>query len=217
MKTPCVATAVVALLLLGADVRAQNRTWSFEDAQVGKLPLGWSSAKTGEGPGSIWKVLADDSAPSGGNVLAQTSSDGPNRLFNLCVADKTSFKDLDLSVSFRANTGRIDQGGGPVWRYQDADNYYICRMNPLEDNFRIYKVIAGRRRQLASLDIKAPAGKWHTIRVSMRGDKIVCSVNGKKLDARDGSIDMPGKIGLWTKADAVTSFDELSVKARKQR
>ncbi len=207
-----VAHAIVVLtsaLLLGGGDKSQGQTWDFEDATVGKLPSGWSSAKTGQGPGSVWKVLEDHSSPRGANVLAQTSSDGPNRLFNLCVADDTSFQDVSLSVSFKANTGRIDRGGGPVWRYQDADNYYVCRMNPLEDNFRIYKVIAGKRSQLASLDIRAPAGKWHTIRVSMRGDEMVCSVNGKKLSVRDRAIDKPGKIGLWTKADAVTSFDNL--------
>jgi len=215
MKTAYVLSAIVALLLVGGG-QPQKKTWNFEDAKVGKLPAGWSSAKTGKGPGSVWKVLEDKSAPDGSKVLAQTSSEGPNRSFNLCVADKKKYKDLDLRVSFKANMGKLDQGGGPMWRYQDANNYYICRMNPLEDNFRIYKVIAGKRIQLASLDVEALAGKWHTIRVKMRGTQISCSVNGKKLDARDGSIDRPGKIGLWTKSNAVTSFDNLAVSLPKQ-
>jgi 3-keto-disaccharide hydrolase len=217
MKTICIVTAVVALLLGGSgDADAQKKTWSFDDAVVGKLPVGWSSARTGRGAGSVWKVVRDKSAPSGANVLAQTSSDGPGRVFNLCLADPTRYRDFDLSVSFKANTGNIDQGGGPVWRFQDANNYYICRMNPLEDNFRVYKVVAGKRIQLASLDIEALAGKWHAIRVGMHGDHITCSVNGKKLDVHDDSIDKPGKVGLWTKADAATSFDDLSVSTKGQ-
>ena len=215
MKVQYVFASFVAFLLLAADKPREHR-WSFEDAQTGTLPKGWTRVKTGKGPGSVWKVVEDQSAPKGSKVLAQTSSEGPNRLFNLCVADKTSFKDLELTVSFKADTGKLDQGGGPVWRYQDANNYYICRHNPLEDNFRVYKVIAGKRIQLASADVKADAGKWHKIRVAMRGDKIVCTINDLQLDVRDASITKAGKIGLWTKADAVTNFDDLSVSVREK-
>ena len=86
----------------------------------------------------------------GKKVLAQTSDQGRNRFFNLCVAENTSFTDIDLTVAFKAMAGKLDQGGGPVWRYKDADNYYIARMNPLEDNYRVYKVVAGKRTQLGS-------------------------------------------------------------------
>jgi hypothetical protein len=200
------ATAAVA------DDKEQERTWTFEDAKVGKLPVGWFSAKTGKGQGSVWKVQEDESAPAGAKVLTQTSSKGPNPLFNLCVPDKTSYKDVDLTVSFKALSGKIDQGGGPVWRYKDANNYYIARMNPLEDNIRVYKVVNGRRRQLDSSNVKASAGKWHTIRVVQQGNHIQCYLNGKlHLDVKDDTFTDAGKTGLWTKADAVTSFDKLSV------
>ena len=205
---------VVTVLPLMASDKPPGKRWSFEDAKTGALPEEWSAAKTGKGAGSIWKVLEDESAPSGRKVLAQTSSKGPNRLFNLCVANTTKFKDLELTVSFKANTGKLDQGGGPVWRYQDANNYYICRHNPLENNFRVYKVIAGKRIQLASRVARADAGKWHKIRVVVRGNRFVCSVNGMKLDVRDKSITKAGKIGLWTKADAVTAFDDLRVSGK---
>ncbi|MGQ0634551.1 MAG: hypothetical protein ACT4QC_08070 [Planctomycetaceae bacterium] len=178
------------------------------------MPAGWSAAKTGTGPGNVWKVLEDASAPAGARVLAQTSSEGPSPLFNLCVADKPQFADLDLSVALKPVAGKIDQGGGPVWRYQDADNYYVARLNPLEDNFRLYKVIQGKRTQLATADVDAPAGKWHTIRIVHRGSRIRCSLNDKPLlEAADEAITNGGKVGLWTKADAVTSFDALSVSA----
>jgi hypothetical protein len=199
---------VVACVLFAANVAAvADEKWTFRDAKLGKLPEGWSSAKTGKGEGSVWKVRKDKSAPAGANVLTQTSSAGPNPLFNLCVADKSNYKDVNLTVSFKALTGKIDQGGGPVWRYKDANNYYIVRMNPLEDNFRVYKVVNGRRRQLDSSKVKASAGKWHTIRVVQKGNHIQCYLNGKPhLDVKDDTFADPGKIGLWTKADAVTSF-----------
>lgn len=205
------AALIMTLLLFLAGDDAKGVRWTFEDARVGQVPEGWSAAKTGEGPGSVWKIVDDDSAPEGPHILAQTSSDGPNALFNLCVLDEATYGDVDITVKLKAVAGKIDRGGGPVWRYQDADNYYICRHNPLEDNFRIYRVIDGKRTQLATADSKAAAGKWHTIKVTMRGDRIVCSINGQKLDVRDGTISKAGKVGLWTKADAVTNFDNFHV------
>ncbi len=211
-----IAFAVAAATgLLLVDEPAAKR-WIFEDAKAGELPKGWTAAKTGTGPGSVWKVVEDSSAPKGPKVLAQTSSEGPIPLFNLCVADDTSYTDVDLSVSLKPREGDKDQGGGLVWRYKDADNYYVARVNPLEDNFRAYKVVAGKRAQLGSAEVEAAAGKWHTIRIVHKGDQIQCYLNGKlHLDAKDATFKDAGKIGLWTKADAVTSFDDLSVAAPK--
>ena len=205
---------IVVTATLGGGAQPPPQ-WDFEDAAVGKLPADWTATQTGEGKGSVWKVLEDKTAPKGAKVLAQTSPDGPATLFNLCIADKAKIADLDLSVAFKAVAGKKDQGGGPVWRYQDAKNYYVVRMNPLEDNFRLYKVVAGKRIQLATTkdDVVTPANQWHTIRVVHQGDRIECYVNGKKmLEARDDTF-KEGKVGLWTKADAQTYFDDLAVVA----
>jgi hypothetical protein len=214
MRLRCAITAILAMSLVAASPATELR-WSFEDARVGKVPEGWSSGKTGKGTGSVWKVIEDRTAPSGKHVLAQTSPEGPNPLFNLCVCDEATLTDVDLVVRFKAVQGRIDQGGGPVWRYQDENNYYIARMNPLEDNFRVYKVVSGRRTQLGSSDVEAPAGTWHKIRVVQEGGHIQCYLNGKlHLDVRDGTFPGSGKVGLWTKADAVTSFDDFTYRGK---
>ena len=183
-------------------------TLSLANVPVGELPRDWLAAKTGEGPGSVWKVVEDATAP-GGKALAQTSAEGPKRLFNLCVNDKVKFRDLDVSVAFKAVAGKIDQGGGLVWRYKDHNNYYLARMNPLENNYRVYKVVGGKRTQLATVDLKAAAG-WHTLRVVHRGNHIQCQFDGKPyLDVNDNTFQKAGKIGLWTKADAQTHFADL--------
>jgi hypothetical protein len=211
MKPFATCLVLFGNFLMTADEPKSIR-WNFEEAEVGKFPAGWSAAKTGDGPGSVWKILEDPSAPRGPKVLAQTSSEGPKALFNLCVANETNFSDVDVSVAIKPREGEVDQGGGLVWRYKDANNYYIARINPLEDNFRVYKVVAGKRIQLGSAEVEAPAGKWHTLWIVHKGDHIQCSLNGKlHLDVKDDSFKDAGKIGLWTKADAVSSFDDLSV------
>jgi hypothetical protein len=213
MNSVCVMLLMVAAA--GGDDKKAT-VWDFENGTVGKLPPGWTATKTGKGEGSVWKIAEDKTAPKGPKVLAQTA-EGPNALFNLCVADASKFTDVDLSVSFKAVAGKKDQGGGPVWRYQDEKNYYVCRMNPLEDNFRVYKVVDGKRMQLGTADVKAADNVWHTIKVVHVGDRIQCWFNGKMLlDVKDDQFKGAGKVGLWTKADAQTYFDNLVVAVPKK-
>jgi hypothetical protein len=207
-------SALIAAGLLGVTLSSNCYAieWHFEDPAVGTLPGSWVATRTGVGAGSVWQVAEDTTAPSGKQVLAQLSSDGPNPVFNLCVTDETKYKDLDLSVSFKAIKGDIDQGGGPVWRYRNANNYYICRMNPLESNFRVYKVVEGKRTQLATSDVKVPLGEWHEIRVIHEGKRIRCFLDGiLRLEVEDAAFSEAGFVGLWTKADAVTHFDDLKI------
>lgn len=216
----CITVFAVAVLLGGALSAADDKgpAVRFSKDDVGKVPAGWKADKTGKGEGSVWKVVADDTAPSkSGFALAQVA-ESPNGVFNLCVADEPSLKDVEVMVSFKAMRGKLDQGGGIVWRYQDADNYYIARMNPLEDNFRVYKVIAGKRIQLETKEeIKIPSGEWHQMKIQQVGDHIECFLDGKKyLDTKDNAIAKAGKVGLWSKADAQTHFDQFVVKERSK-
>ena len=139
---------VVALLATPFLVPAAQPTKpfsiDFEDQKIGEVPKGWSVAKTGTGKGSAWKIVEDTTAPKGPKVLAQTS-ESPLNLFNLCVVDSGSFKDVQISVAFKAVEGEDDRGGGVLWRYKDADNYYTARYNPIEKNYRLYKVLLGKR------------------------------------------------------------------------
>ncbi len=214
----------VGVALLGALAPATRagegkaRSFRFARSDVGKVPSGWKAAQTHKGANSsVWKVVADDTAPSKtGLVLAQTA-ESPGAVFNLCVATDTRYKNVEVRMAFKAVRGKRDQGGGIVWRYQDANNYYVARMNPLEDNYRVYKVVAGKRIQLGTKeDLKVPAGEWHTLTVKMTGDHIECFLDGKKmLEARDDTIRNAGQIGLWTKADAQTYFDNFAVVSGK--
>jgi hypothetical protein len=213
MKAVTTAAVLVTLGLAAGDEKSAPGT--FGKADKGELPAGWTAAQTGKGK-SEWKVVADDAAPSKtGYALAQTTAD-KGATFNLCVADGPTLKDVEMSVAFKAVEGENDRGGGVVWRYQDANNYYIARMNPLEDNFRVYKVVGGKRaKEFQSADVKVPSGEWHTLKVTMTGDHIECFLDGKKyLEAKDDTFTKAGKVGLWTKADAQTRFDQFTASGK---
>lgn len=208
----------VAISSAGASDKETSRTMTFSKDSLDKVPTGWRIDHTGKDGGGVWKVVADDTAPSKkGHVLSQTG-ESPGPVFNLCVADDTSYKNVQVTVAFKANQGKKDQGGGIVWRYIDANNYYIARFNPLEDNYRLYKVMDGKRIQLATKEeIKVPVSEWHTLTIKMTGDQIECILDGKKhLDFQDATFQKAGKVGLWTKADAQTSFDEFVVSELKK-
>jgi hypothetical protein len=216
MRCGLKVTCVVAAVTFGCTEKQrvnsseQHAQWTFDQQRPA---AGWRIAATNPTAAmAVWKIVEDATAPTPPHVFAVTKTDNYDGTFNLAIADGPVCRDLDLSVKVKAVTGTEDQGGGPIWRCQDENNYYISRFNPLESNFRVYVVANGRRRQLDSVKLELSAGRWYEVRVRMVGNHITCYLDGdKKLDASDCTITAPGKIGLWTKADAVTSFDDLAV------
>ncbi len=189
--------------------------YNFDTDTAGQMPAKFHSAKTGGGAPEKWAVTADPAAPSKPNVVAQTSNDKTDYRFPLLIADEGSFKDLDLSVKFKAVSGSVDRAGGLVFRLKDANNYYVVRANALEDNYRLYHVVNGRRVQFAGANFKVTSGEWHELRVEIVGNKITCYYDGsKKIEATDDTFKDAGKVGLWTKADSTTYFDDLRVTAK---
>lgn len=193
----------------------QTITFNFDSDNPGGMPAGFHGARTGQGSEGKWVVTADSTAPSKPNVVAQTSRDRTDYRFPLLIADRGSFKDLDLSVKFKAVEGDVDRAGGLVFRLKDANNYYVVRANALEDNYRLYHVVNGRRVQFAGANFKVMPGEWHELRVEVTGSKFTCYYDGqKKIDATDDTFKDAGRIGLWTKADSLTYFDDLTVVAK---
>lgn len=197
-----------------APAEKNGRRWDFDKDAVGKLPPGWIIKQNNPTKElATWAVEPDPKAPSKPNVFSLKTENG-DATFNLAIIEKTSYKDLDLSVKIRGNAGKEDQGGGLIWRCKDENNYYICRINPLENNYRVYKVVDGKRKMLKSTEAVTPTAQWVTLRVTMRGGEILCYLDGKKmLEAADDTFKDAGMIGLWTKADASSSFDDLTVRA----
>jgi len=203
LRFVAVTAAFLAGTIPAAAQKSASQSWNFDKEKPGAIAAGFTS-DSGE-----WKVAANAGAPSKPNGFAQ-SAKSPGPVFNVALAADTSYKDLDISVQFIAIGGAVDQGGGVVWRATDSGNYYIARYNPLEGNFRLYKVVNGRRAQLGTAEL-AKHGGFYTLRVTMRGDAIECYLDGQKhLSATDTTFAAAGKIGLWTKADAETLFDNLT-------
>ncbi|SRR6266849_644303 len=212
---PATLAAVSAERPAPQQTSGKQLIYNFDSDSVGQLPAKFHSARTGQGSESTWAVMADPTAPSKQNVVAQTSTDKTDYRFPLLIADEGSFRDLVLSVKFKAVSGSVDQAGGLVFRLKDPNNYYIVRANALEDNYRLYHVVDGRRRQFAGENFKVTPGVWHELRVEAVGNKFSCYYDGaKKIDATDETFKDAGKVGLWTKADSVTHFDDLKVTAK---
>jgi len=218
MKFSHFAFCICALLC--AALTASAQTIDFNKDKAGEPPKGFSTALTGGGKPGVWIVTKDDTSPNQGNVLAQTDADATNYRFPLCVHDGVTAKDADISVKFKPVSGKKDQAAGIVWRYRDRDNYYIVRANALENNVVLYKVQNGKRQDLPlkgegrtyGKKAKVPSGQWSSLRVTAKGNLFIVYLNGEKLyEVEDATFTEAGKIGLWTKADSVTYFDDLKV------
>ena len=195
-----------ALLLYAIATLAHAETDNFDDAKPGALPHGWIGGTTGKGSPK-WTLESDASAPSKPNALKQ-SGEGA---YPWCVKKDTALANGFVEVKFKPLSGKEDQAGGVVWRWKDGDNYYVARANALEDNVRIYHVTKGRRVQFKGADLKVAPNQWHTLRVDFTGKHFTVTFDGKKaFEADDDTISGAGAVGVWTKADSVTEFDDFS-------
>ena len=205
---------LASLLVTGAAIL---QTVTFDDSMA--LPQGWSSGVTGHGAAK-WEVVADSTAVSAPNVLRQSGE----ATFCWAVDPRQRIRDGFAEVKIKPISGKEDQAGGLVWRFQDANNYYVVRANALEGNVVLYKTVNGKRSSLQvkgrmfgyGVDTEVPKGKWSTLRVDFAGNSFTVTFNGKKLfDVEDETFQGEGGVGLWTKADSVTLFDDFKYGASK--
>jgi hypothetical protein len=202
MNTPLLTatlatTVLVAIALAGAV--------NFDNLKVGAPPPGWTATRTGSGEAK-WTVEKDATAPSPPSVLKQSGQ----ATYPVCLKDDTNLKDGYVEVTFKAISGREDQAGGLVWRARDSNNYYVARANALEDNVTIYHTINGRRTEEKRTNMKVASNRWHTLRAEFHGSHFSVTYDGKKaIEWDDGTFKDAGKVGVWTKADSVTAFDDF--------
>jgi 3-keto-disaccharide hydrolase len=194
------------MIVLGVLLAAGGTdTVNFDQSEVGKAPGGWTATQTGSGQAK-WEVVQDNTAPSKPNVLRQSGQ----ATYPVCLKDDTSLKDGFVEVKFKAISGKEDQAGGVVWRVKDSNNYYIARANALENNVTIYHTINGRRSEKKRARMTVATNQWHTLRVEFQANHFTVIFNGQKaFDWDDETFRDAGKVGVWTKADSVTEFDDF--------
>ena len=215
MRRPYARWAIVAATFFLLEINDMlNRAISFESNRIGAVPEGWTSTLTGSGDPK-WTIESDETAPSKSNVLRQSG----RATYPLILKDDTSIKDGFVEMKFKAIAGSQDRAAGLVWRAKDANNYYVVRANALEDNVVLYKTVNGVRSPLNIVgrkggygtDVKVPANTWHSLRVDFKASRFTVSFNGKQLfEVEDSTFTGAGKVGLWTKADSVMLFDEVT-------
>jgi hypothetical protein len=210
---------MAAVVLWMMTMSAMAELASFANDTVGAAPKGWTTTMTGKG-NPKWTVEKDDSAPSNSNVLKQSGK----ATYPLALKDGTRIKDGFVEVQFKAISGSEDRAAGIVWRAKDADNYYVVRANALEDNVVLYKTINGQRSALNivgrkggyGVKVSVPANQWHRFRVEFVGTRFKVVFNGNSLfEVEDATFSDAGLVGLWTKADSVTSFDGFTYDEKK--
>jgi hypothetical protein len=208
-----VLTAATLICLMEVTAMADNSV-SFQADAVGATPKGWTATSTGKG-NPKWTVEQDQTAPSKSKIVKQ-SGQAP---YPVLLRDDSNIKDGFIAIKFKAIAGSEDRAAGLVWRARNADNYYVVRANALEDNVVLYKTVDGVRSPLDivgrkggyGIDVSVPANQWHDLRIDFSGNRFKVIYNGKQLfEVEDSTFGGAGKVGLWTKADSVTLFDQIS-------
>ena len=209
MSTKLVSLALVFALCYGnwtaAAQNSADASLNFDHEAADKLPMDWTAVTS-------TLVIAND----GANKAMKQAGKSKGERFNVCINNKLKYQNLEIELRIKPMEGTEDRGGGLVWRFHDAKNYYIARANPLENNLSIYKVVNGNRKQVKSVDVKMKAGEWYKLKVVMIGNTMDCYFNGEKLlNATDTTFPNAGRVGFWSKADAVSLFDDLKIKDLK--
>lgn len=203
-------TLLATTVMAATATAALAETDGFDLASPGAPPPGWTCGVTGRGA-PVWKVEADLSAPSKPNVLKQTGQGN----YPWCVKKDASLANGFVEVKFKPLSGSEDQAGGLVWRWKDGNNYYVARANALENNVSLYRTERGQRMTIKYVDAPVAANQWHVLRVEFADRHITVLLDGKRyIDLDDSGIAEAGAVGVWTKADSVTAFDDFSFAGR---
>ena len=220
----CLAACLLLLVMgLGAAIAQDGKSssaprvvkFNFDQDTVGQTPAGFTSYATGDGPDGRWLVQVMADAPSDKQVVVQTDADATDNRFPVLIADKEDYADVDVSVKGKAISGKGDQGIGLVFRFRDPQSYYVVRANALENNVRLYKVVNGSRTQIGGKNTKVTPKEWHLLKVVYKGNTIQCFYeNAKVFEVNDTTFDS-GSVGLWTKSDSYTLFDDLVIQEIK--
>jgi len=198
--------ALIGVAMAALAASAQGEIVGFDKDPPGALPAGWTAGVTGKGT-HRWAVEADSGAPSAPNVLRQSGVGD----FPWCVKKDVALTDGFVEVKFKAQSGREDQAGGVVWRWKDGDHYYVARANALEDNVSLYYTERGRRITIKYVNAPVAPNVWHALRVEFAGARIRVLLDGKAyIEQDDTHIAGAGAVGVWTKADSVTAFDDFA-------
>jgi hypothetical protein len=206
------AAFLVAVLLGSVPFAPQftSITVTFDSDISGQPPKGFEFGLTGQGKPGKWIVETVDDAPSRNNVLVQTDGDDTDYRFPIAYTGP-ELKDLRLSVKCKPIRGKVDQGCGIVWRLKDTDNYYVTRANALKDNVHLYRTVNGRRVKFAGWNGKVASGVWHELAMEMVGNHVQVFFDRKKvIEDHDDTFKDAGKFGVWTKADSIIEFDNLT-------
>jgi len=199
-------TGAAALAQMGAIMIAIDRM------KVGAAPAEFEIARTGRGSVGQWTVVTDATAAKG-QAIEQTSADPTDYRFPLAIYRPASATNLDVTVRFKAVSGKVDRAGGIAVRLSDPDNYYVVRANALEDNVRFCRMVKRKREQLAGADLKVTSNEWHTLGLRAEGERFTVTFDGKTLyTASDKTFSGAGRVALWTKADSVTRFEQIEIK-----
>jgi hypothetical protein len=200
---------IVAVFAAGLMVAAAAaETVDFDATPTNALPRGWVAGVTAGGAPN-WQVVADDSTPGKSHALKQ-GAEFAGHIYPWCVKRDAALKDGFVQVRFKPVSGQEDASGGLIWRFQDGDNYYVARANAREDNVTIYHTVKGTRTEFKRAEMKVALNEWHTLRVDFKGNHFTVTYDGQRaLEWDDDAFQNAGAVGVWTKADSVTLFNDF--------
>ena len=210
-----ISTASLACAFASAKTPAHTQTGAtmiaLETMKLGSAPADFEFARTGQGGPGQWVVVEDATAASK-RAIEQSSIDRTDFRFPLAVYQPAMAQNVEVTIRFKPVSGKVDQAGGITVRVTSPNDYYLVRANALENNVRFYRIVKGRREQLATANVKVASGEWHSLGLKAQNGRFTATFDGKTVHStNDRTFLGPGRVALWTKSDSVTRFDQISI------
>ena len=213
------AAALVALLSIAlaggiigpAAAQTLHQVLASPLVEEGSGPDGCTPAVSGLGGPAVWEVRVERLLLDG-KALVETSREAvPNR-FPLCIADRPVAKNAEVELSFVVHDGRIARTAGIVLRFADPLDFYVVEADALAGSVRLLRIVNGERRQIAGRAMVLGTGEKQTLRIKAIDTSFSVSLDGKLLfETHDDGIATPGRFGIWSRADSLTSFGDLFI------
>lgn len=218
----CTSSANPSMDEPAPDIHSDARILTFDNESIGELPVSFTPALTGGGGAVHWEIESQQVNGAENKLVTQLSKDKTNARYPLLVHQDFIATDVDVALDFKTLSGKVDASGGIVFRYLDSKNYYVVRANSLEGNVVAYKTINGKRTNIGvrgksrayGVNVPVMHQRWQTLRVIAKGAIFGIYLDDKKIfEVENDALTQPGNVGMWTKADAVTQFDNLTFRS----
>ena len=132
--------------------------------------------------------------------------------------DVEDFQNGEISIRFKLVAGQLDQCAGILFNSKPNGDYLTVRFNGKEDNLVLWTFTKGKRSfvKKGSENVPLQMNQWYSMKITVHGTSLQGYLNDKLLLEYTLAEPVSGRVGVWSKTDSVSYFDDFTVTTTAQ-